>query len=433
MVFPALGRREVVVCFDGGEVTSDAGLALLGAADQRLGISRLLARAYRDRRQPGKVRYPATEVIAARVAAIACGYEDGNDFDRLRTDPGLKTVCGRLPDEGPLVTQEVISTFEHAPGRRELVRMGWALAEVAIGQLCPREQMIWIDVDPYDDPCHGQQQLSLFNGHYDERCYLPLAVCISGSDGVQRLVGAVLRPGNAAATKGLGSILRGLVRRLRRRCPQARLILRGDSGLGVAQVLAWCADLELDYVLGVARNAVLQRLSTATQIDAALKYAWEGDGCREFGEFFYAAKTWKSRARMIVKAEITQHTLNPRFVVTSLGGEAEEVYTQYCARGDRENRWKEFKVDLAAGRTSCTTFLANQCRLMWHVAAAMLCLAVREAAAGTQWATAQVSTLRTRLFKIGARVVQTARRIWWHLPTSCPAQFDWLLIASRLA
>ena len=431
-VFPALGRREVVARFDGGEVTSDAGLALLAAADRRLGVSHALAEAYDDRRQPGKVRYPAAEIIAARVYAIACGYEDGNDFDRLRTDPGLKTACGRLPSEAPLVTQEVISGFEHAPGRRELVCMGWALAEVALGQLPETEREIWIDVDAYDDPCHGQQQLSLFNGHYDARCYLPLAVCISGTDGVQRQLGAVLRPGNAGATRGLGSVLRGLVRRLRRRCPQARLILRGDSGYGVARVLAWCARLRLDYVLGVARNAVLQELSTPTQMDAALKWAWEGDGCREFGEFYYAAQTWKTRARLIVKVEITQHTLNPRFVVTSLTGPAEQVYTRYCARGDRENRWKEFKGDLAAGRTSCTTFLANQCRLLWHVAAALLCVAVREAAAGTQWATAQVNTLRTRLFKIAARVLQTARRIWWHLPTSCPVQQDWLLIASRL-
>ena len=235
------------------------------------------------------------------------------------------------------------------------------------------------------------------------------------------------------ATRGLGSILRGLVRRLRRRCPQARLILRGDSGYGVARVLEWCARLGLDYVLGVARNAVLQKLSTPTQMDAALKWAWEGDGCREFGEFFYAAQTWQTTARLIVKAEVTQHTLNPRFVVTSLSQPAEQVYTRYCARGDRENRWKEFKGDLAAGRTSCTTFLANQCRLLWHVAAALLCVAVREAAAGTQWATAQVSTLRTRLFKIAARVIQTARRIYCCYVATLVASADELSGAARLA
>lgn len=227
-------------------------------------------------------------------------------------------------------------------------------------------------------------------------------------------------------------MLIGLVRRLRARGPQAQLILRGDCGFGTAAVLGLCRRLKLDFLLGLTRNPRLQCLSAATQMDAALKYRWAGDGCREFGEFKYQAGSWKSCARVIIKAEITQHELNPRYVVTSLTGAPEEIYQAYCARGDRENRWKEFKLDLAAGRTSCTTFLANQARLIWHVAAALLCLTVRLAAAGTQWQSAQVATLRSRLFKIGARVVQTARRIWWHLPTSCPLQADWVAIALRL-
>lgn len=201
--FPALGRREVTAVFDGGELTSDAGLALLAAADRRLGVSVALADAFADGRQPAKVRYPAQEIIAARSYAIACGYEEGNDFDRLRQDPGLKTVCGHLPESTlPLASQEVISRFEHAPRKRELAAMGWALVDLAIAQLSPAETRIRIDVDSYDDPCHGSQQLALFNSHYGERCYLPLAACITGTDGVQRLLGAILRPGNAGAAQG---------------------------------------------------------------------------------------------------------------------------------------------------------------------------------------------------------------------------------------
>ena len=183
--FPALKSREVTLRFDGGDVTSDAGLALLALADRKLGVTAALAATFQDRRQARKVDHPAAEIIAARVYAIAQGYEDGNDFDRLRHDPGLKTVCGHLPASGqPLTSQETLSRFEHAPTARDLVRMGWALADQVIAQVPADSSRVWIDVDPYDDPCHGRQQLSLFNGFYDEHCYLPLAVCVTGADGV---------------------------------------------------------------------------------------------------------------------------------------------------------------------------------------------------------------------------------------------------------
>jgi hypothetical protein len=432
ILFPA-PKREVVVQFDGGDVTADAGLALLALADRRVGVTAALTRALHDSRQAAKVTHPASEIIAARIYAIALGYEDGNDFDRLRHDPALKTVCGQLPASGAaLMSQETLSRFEHLPTARDLVRMGWALVDLGIAPLPAATTEVIIDVDPYDDPCHGQQQFSLFNGHYDARCYLPLAVCVTGADGVKRALGAVLRPGNAKATKGLYTVLRGLVKRLRAHCPQARLILRADSAFGIAEVLRWCEALGLVPLLGVSRNAVLQEKSIATQIDACLKYQVEGNGCREFGEFQYAASTWAHAYRIIVKAEITQGDLNPRYVISGLDDAPEVVYARYCGRGDAENVWKEYKIDLAAGRTSCTTFLANQTRLLWHTAALLLCAAIRTAAAGTAWATATVTTLRTRLLKIGAKIVETCRKIWWHLPTSCPVQTDWRRIAVAL-
>lgn len=432
LVFPA-AKRDVVVQFDGGDVTSDAGVALIAQADRMLGVTAALTAAFQDPRQAAKVEHPAAEMIAARVYAIALGYEDGNDFDRLRHDPALKTVCGHLPASGsPLMSQETLSRFEHTPTPRDLVRMGWALVDLVLARLPTDTAEVTIDVDPYDDPCHGQQQLSLFNGHYDTRCYLPLAVCVTGADGVKRPLGAVLRPGNAKATKGLYPLLRGLVARLRVQCPQVRLILRADSAFGIAEVLPWCDALDLIPLLGLSRNNVLQEKSIPTQIDACLKHRVEGDGCREFGEFTYAAGTWKHPYRIIVKAEITSGELNPRYVITGLGGTPEADYARYCGRGDAENVWKEYKIDLAAGRTSCTTFLANQTRLLWHTAALILCAAIRTAAAGTTWATATVTTIRTRLLKIGAKIVETCRKIWWHLPTSCPVQADWRRIAKAL-
>jgi hypothetical protein len=432
-VFPAIGPRPVVAQFDGGDVTSDAGLALLAAADRRLGVTAALVGALSDRRQAAKVEHPAVEVIQARVYAIAQGYEDGNDLDRLRDDPGLKTVCGQRPVSGaPLCSQPTVSRFEHARTATDLVRMGWALVDLVIAQLPADAADLVIDVDPYDDPCHGQQQLSLFNGHYDTRCYLPLAACVTGPDGVKWPLGVLLRPGNAKATLGLFTVLRGLVRRLRAQCPQARLILRADSAFGVNDVLRWCDTLDLLPLLGLRRNGKVQEESLATQMDACLKYRWAGDGCREFGAFTYQANSWARAYPVIVKAEITQGDLNPRFVISGVAGTPEAIYARYCGRGDAENVWKEFKLDLAGGRTSCTTFLANQARLLWHTAALLLCLAIRQAATGTVWATATVTTLRTRLFKIAAKVVETCRKIWWHLPTSCPVQADWCRIAAAL-
>jgi hypothetical protein len=399
-----------------------------------VGVTAALTQAFHDPRQAAKVEHQASEIMAARIYAIAMGYEDGNDFDRLRHDPALKTVCGRLPASGdPLMSQETLSRFEHLPTAKDQVRMGWALVAVALAQVPADSAEVLIDVDPYDDPCHGQQQLSLFNGHYDARCYLPLAVCVTGSDGVKRPLGALLRPGNAKATLGLATVLRGLAKRLRACCPQATLILRADSAFGIAAVLGFCEQLDLVPLLGLSRNAVVQELSIPTQIDACLKHRWEGDGCREFGEFAYRAGTWTRAYRILVKAEITNGELNPRYVISGLAGTAAADYARYCGRGDAENVWKEYKLDLAAGRTSCTTFLANQARLLWHTAALLLCGAIRAAAAGTAWATATVATLRTRLLKIGAKLVETCRKIWWHLPTSCPVQQEWAVIFARLA
>jgi len=433
--FPAVRGREVTVGFDGGDLTSDAGLTLLAAADRKVGLTAALSRAVTDRRQAGKVRHSLVEMMQERVYAIAQGYEDANDLDRLKADPALKTACGRLPQSGAdLASQPTISRLENGLSARDLVRMGRTLAQRVIAQLPADTAEVTLDVDVTDDPCHGQQQLQFFNKFYDDHCYLPLLVYVTGGDGRQRLVGGLLRPGNVGATTGLRTVLARVVRLLRQRFPEVRIILRADSGFGVAEVLRWCHRLRIDYVLGLASNPVVARLSTPVQMDAALKYRWEGNGCREFGEFQYAAQSWEQPERVTVKAEITQGKLNPRYVVSSLQERTpEQVYDYYCARGDRENRIKELKLDLCSGRTSCHSFLANQARLLLHAVASALLAVVQAALAGTQWAAAQVSTLRTRLLKVGARVVQSCRRIRLHLPTAFPEREVWALLHRRLS
>jgi hypothetical protein len=307
------------------------------------------------------------------------------------------------------------------------------MAQRVISQLPSTTSRVIIDVDPTDDPCHGQQQFEFFNGHYGEHCYLPLHVHITGDDGRQRILASVLRPGNSGATRGIRSILRMAVALLRERLPDVRIILRADSAFGVCDVLDLCDDLAIDYVLGISGNNTLHRLSSPVQMDACLKYRWEGNGPREYGEFEYAARTWRRERRVVVKAEITCGELNPRFVVTSLDAKHESVYEFYCARGNQENRIKEIKLDLSSGRTSCHRFLANQFRLLMHTAACMLMGVLQEAACGTRWAKAQVGTLRLRLLKVGARVVESCRRIWFHLPSSFPEAQTWRQIRAVLA
>jgi hypothetical protein len=427
LVFPSVGGRDVVSRNDGGDITSDAGLLLVGLADKKLGLTRAMADAITDYRDRNKVVHGVVEMARERIYAICQDYEDANDLDMLRRDPALKVACERLPkSDQALASQPTISRFENMSTSRDQARMAVAMAEGVISQLPKGTRRVIIDVDPTEDPCHGQQEFEFFNGHYGCHCYLPMHIHITGDDGRQRIIASMLRPGNSGATKGLYSALRIAIRVIRGRMPDTQIVLRADSAFGVCDVLDFCEDMRIDYCLGMKGNNTLHRLSTSVQMDACLKYRWEGNGCREYGEFAYGARTWRQCRRIVVKAEITQGELNPRFVVTSLKDmSVREAYEFYCARGEQENRIKEMKLDLSSGRTSCHSFLANQFRLLMHTAACMLMGVLQESLAGTRFAHAQIGTLRTRILKVGARVVQSARKIWFHLPSSFPAQDVW--------
>jgi len=426
LVFPAVGGKEVVCRNDGGDITSDAGLLLVSLADKKLGLTQAMASAITDPRQQSKVEHGIIEMARERIYGICQDYEDANDLDMLRDDPALKTACKRLPKSGEaLASQPTISRFENMPSAKEMARMAVAMAERVITQLPEGTRRVIIDVDPTEDPCHGQQEFEFFNGHYGSHCYLPVHIHITGDDGRQRILASLLRPGNAGPTKGLCSTLRIAIRLVRERTPGAQIILRADSAFGVCDVLNFCADMGIDYILGMKGNKVLHDLSAPVQMDACLKYKWEGNGCREYGSVSYKAGSWRQPRRVVVKAEITQGELNPRFVVTSLKMGDEEAYGFYCGRGEQENRIKEMKLDLNSGRTSCHRFLANQFRLLMHTAACMLMGVLQESLAGTRFAKLQIGTLRTRILKVGARVVETSRKIWFHLPSSFPQMEIW--------
>lgn len=444
VLFPALFDRPLVATFDQPHASSDGGAILLKAADARLGLIDALTDCVTDGRTSGRVAHTLRELIAQRVFGIACGYPDANDADRLADDPIQKLLLDRDPIDGTaLASQPTISRFENGVRRTELYEMGHALALRVVDRhrrrLHGRARRITLDLDPTEDPTHGAQQLSFFNGHYDTWCYLPLLAFVTFNDErEQYLCAALLRPGNAPATRGALGVLRRLVPLVRTAFPKARLRVRLDGGYACPEVFAYLEDERIDYVVAMGNNAVLARAAEAAMIDVRARHAISGQTEHQYLETSYRAQTWAQPRRVIIKAEVVQHPGraprdNPRFVVTNLRQTPEWLYTQvYCARGDIENRIKELHHDLAIGRTSCSRFWANQLRVLLTAAAYVLMQELRLSAARTSCARAQMATLRLRLLKLGVRVVGSVRRLVLHLPVSSPDASTWRRVAMRL-
>jgi hypothetical protein len=437
--FPSVRGKQVSCRFDGGDITTDGGLLLLSCADRRLGLIEAMSDCVNDKRQPSKISHSLCTLFRERVFAIAAGYEDANDLDTLRRDPALKLSCGLTPkSDGDLGSQPTLSRLENAMTRKDLLRMGVALARRVVGSLPSGTKRVVLDLDAMEDPCHGQQELEFFNAFYDSHCYLPLLLFVTDEEGRQYLMGVLLRSGKPG-NKGVSGIITRAVGLLRERFADLEIVFRADAGFGHDANLRLCDTLGIKYVMGLSGNRRLHALSTNVQMQACCKYTfhkedwWEQGACREFTTMEYKAGSWDKKRTIVVKAEITQGQLNPRFVVTNLTSDApEELYTFYCARGDRENRIKEFKLDLAGGRTSCHRFLANQFRVILHTAAAVLMGELQKAAEKTRWKKAQAATLRLRILKVGARVVESVRRVWMHLSSSYPDKEAWSTIYEEL-
>jgi hypothetical protein len=430
------GSRTITANFDGGSLSSDAGLLLLREIDNNLGLTNRLSSCIRDCRDQSKVKVTITEMLCQRIYGIASDYEDCNDHDSLKSDPMLKLAVGRAPISGDdLASQPTLSRLENSISSTELMRMEEALLEIFIsGHRDKRIGRLVIDADATDDPAHGQQEFEFFHGYYDCHCFLPLLVYITADDGEQELVASILRPGNVHAGHRLVSVLRRVVDRLKQIFPEAQIVFRGDAGMGSPAVYDFCEDAGITYVISLAKNSRLLEFGEDILRDARAIYEETAEKVRNFGEFSYAAESWRSKRRVVMKAEIVNKGENPRFVITNIADMlAEEVYEFYCDRGDVENRIKELKDDLLSDRTSCHRFLANQFRLILHSAAFVLLQALRKLLAGSEFADAQVSTLRTRLLKVGARVRETTRRIWLMMPTSYPLKEIWTCLASRLS
>ncbi len=444
VLFSDLLGRPVLAKFDQQHASSDGGALLLHACDRRLGLTEALIGGIDDRRQTGKVRHAIGDLLRQRLYAIACGYPDGNDASRLAADPIQKLLCGRDPNRGEdLASQPTLSRFENAFDRADLYRMGIALAETVIERhrrrLKRKVKRITIDLDPTDDPTHGAQQLTFFNGHYDSWCYLPVAGFLTFNDeSEQYLFAYLLRPGNVGAAVGALGILSRLLPRLRAAFPRARLRVRLDGGYAAPEIFAFLEREGLEYVVAMAKNKVLKRRAARLMGTARRLSRQSGSTEHVYGECRYAAGRWPERRRVIIKAEVVRHPGrepkdNPRFVVTNLPHSPRHLYEAiYCARGDVENRIKELHHGLDIDRTSCSRFLANQLRGLLTAAAYVLYQELRLHAARTALRSAQVSTLREQLCKLGAWVESSVRRIVLHLPATCLHRHDWQIIARQL-
>ncbi len=424
------GGKPIVARFDGGLLSSDGGLLALREVERRLGLAERLAACIDDPRLPERVRHGVAEILRFRMLMIAAGYEDGNDADSLRHDPIFKLALDRLPDDAALCSQPTISRLENLPGQRALLRMARTMVEFYCGSFRQVPRRIVLDVDDTFDAVHGEQQLRLFNAHYDEYGFQPIVVF----DGEGRPVAAMLRPAKRPSGREARAFLRRLVRAIRGHWPRVEILIRADSHYCAPEVLDFCRAEGLDFMLGVAPTTTLRRHVEALERSTAAQRSGTGK-LRRYKEFLDGAASWSRVERIIARVEAGPDGIDTRFVVTNLSnGAARRLYERtYCKRGQAENHIKAWKRHLAADRTSCSRATANQFRLMLHTGAYWLMWSLRSLMPKRSfWRTAQFDTLRLRLLKIAAQVAILKTRVMLHLPSACPYQSALRLALGRM-
>ncbi len=432
--FEACGKREIVTRFDGGRISSDGGAFLLRQTDQRLNLLPRLAECFLDGRNPEQVEHSILEMLSQRIYGLALGYEDINDHEQLRKDPVFGILAGRENLEEPLAGKSTLNRLELGAGTKDRYKKVtfWkeAVDELLVKVFLESHQkapgQIVLDVDTTDLPLHGKQESRFFHGYYDHYCYLPLYIFCG-----EHVLCARLREANHDASFGSLQEIRRIIAQIRVAWPEVKIILRGDSGFCRNELMSWCETQGVDFVFGLARNQRLRRIIGAQMHAATEQWNQTGKPARVFTEFDYQAKKtkrggWDRARRVAAKAEHIDGKENPRFVVTSLTSEswvAQALSEQlYCARGDMENRIKE-QFSLFADRVSAETMRANQMRLYLSAMAYILVSGLRRLGLqGTELADAQISTIRTRLLKIGAQIRVTVRKVWVSMSSSYPWQ-----------
>ena len=426
-LFPGIARRKIELNFDGGDISSDGGLLLLGQVDRKLELLSRIAPLLPDDRDPERIEHTAVELLRQRVYEIVQGNEDLNDHQRRRADPALQTALGKVD---VLASAPTLCRFE----QRATAALTWKIQAEFVRQFIashrkPPAELI-LDFDASDIPLHGNQEERFFHGYYDNYCYLPLYVFC----GDQLLV-SYLRPSKLDAAKHAGAILKWLTVQLRAAWPDVRIIFRGDSGFCRRRILHWCERNGVDYVVGLAQNARLKAMAAPLMAQAETGFNETGTKQRLFDHFEYAAKSWSHSRRVIAKAEHTALGSNPRFILTTLAGDPQPLYDRlYCARGEMENRIKECQLGLFGTRLSGHRFVVNQFRLLLASMAYILLERLRTLGlAGTALASAQAQTLRVKLLKVGAVIIRNTRRIRFFLSSSFVHREAFLQVARHFA
>jgi hypothetical protein len=445
-----VGRQQVTMSFDGGQIVSDAGLLPIAQLDRELGLLAEAARRLPDPRSPLYVTHTAEQILRQQVFQILAGYPDGNDAQLLRDDPLFKTIVGVDPrnEDVPLASGSTINRFQNAFTRREAEKpledrevifevreaqierirgLNDFLIDAFVRTRTTRPEHVIIDLDPTDDPAHGKQQLTLWHGYYDQNQYFPMTI-FEGETGIP--LGAWLRPGTVHASCGAVDMLKIIVDRLRRHWPGITIFVRGDNGVAGPEMYDYCEAEGLMYAFGYATNETLKRRVRDEELEDRAKLLWWISGCREVQLFRmyedYQAGSWSCPRRIVNKVEVTKTGgLNVRFVVTNMSGEAGGIYRGFYTQRGRvpERPIGELKNGLKMDRLSCHRFLANGQKMMAHVLAYLLFALYREANAKTpEVKTMEVGTARTRLFKVGALVQATHRRIWFHVASHWPGR-----------
>jgi hypothetical protein len=429
-----VAHKAMQIRFDGGRLTSDAGVLVLAEIERRLRIAERLARCILDPRAPGRVRHGIAEMIRFRILLIAAGYPDANDCDALRTDPAFKMALGRFPESGAdLCSQPTMSRLENLPTPTTLKRIMASMIELFCDSFAKVPRRIVLDIDDTEDRAHGRQQLARFHAHYNSRCFLPIHIyeAITG-----RPIVVILRPGKPPDGAEVTLVLRHVIRAIRARWPRVDILVRGDSHYGRPEAMSWCERNRVGYVFGLAGNNVLLTTVAGVAEEAAMaRVGGDAEKVRRYDEFVYAARSWDTRRRVVARIEVSERGSDSRFIVTNLRGTPRWLYENlYCARGQAENLIKAHKRHLASDRTSCSKAAANQFRLVLHTAAYWLLHTLRGLAPKVSfWCEAQFDTIRLALIKVAGRITEMATRIKVALSSNYPYRSSFMLLAARAA
>ena len=424
--FQALNRKIIQREFSGGDITSDAGVMLLRAADKKLGLIESINKIINDPRNPKWIQHSQLSLLRQRIYSIALGYEDLNDHTQLRNDIAFQATVN---EEKTLASQSTLCRLENRIESKEIAMMHEVLIETFINSFTSIPKELILDFDATDDPTHGNQEGKFFHGYYDHYCFLPLYVFCK-----DQLLVSYLRPSNIDGAKHTWAILSLLVKRFRKQWLDVEIIFRGDGGFCRHKMLDWCDAKGVKYIVGIAKNNVLKGMieDEMELMQKESEKTQEPQRC--FKDLQYAAKSWKHERRIVAKIEHLPKGANPRFIVTNLDDDAQVLYEDvYCARGDMQNRIKEQQLGLFADRTSASAWWANQFRLMLSSIAYVLIENMRRTTmVGTRFAKAQVTTIRLKLFKLAAVIVKNIRRIRFMFNSAYPWQEEFTLIANRL-